>query len=173
MTVTAEDLSRQATEFLAAHDPATTDPMDFLRARFDAGLAWVHFPAGLGGQDAPRALQSVVDDVFADAGAPDNNPRRIGIGLGMAAPTILAFGTPEQTRALPASTVDRRGGVVPAVQRAGRRLRPRRRSATRAVRDGDDWVVTGQKVWTSGAHDVAVGDPGRPHRPGRARSTRA
>jgi alkylation response protein AidB-like acyl-CoA dehydrogenase len=76
-------------EFLAAHDPATTDRMEFLRARFDAGLAWVHFPVGLGGLGASRALQSPVNDAFAAAGAPDNNPRRIGIGLGMAAPTIL------------------------------------------------------------------------------------
>src|SRR5437899_11337402 len=96
MTVTAEELREQVATFLAAHDPKTVERMDFLRARFDAGLAWIHFPAGLGGQNAPRALQSLVDDEFAKAGAPDNNPRRIGIGLGMAAPTILAFGTPEQ-----------------------------------------------------------------------------
>ncbi|WP_329049004.1 acyl-CoA dehydrogenase family protein [Amycolatopsis sp. NBC_01488] len=152
MTVTAEDLSRQATEFLAAHDPKTTDPMDFLRARFDAGLAWIHFPAGLGGQNAPRALQSVVDDVFADAGAPDNNPRRIGIGLGMAAPTILAFGTPEQRERYlrPLWTGEEVWCQLFSEPGAGSDLAA---LGTRAVRDGDDWIVTGQKVWTSGAHE--------------------
>ena len=93
---TAEDLRAKVAEFLAAHDPAETERLEFLRARFDAGLAWVHYPQGLGGLDAPRDLQTVVDAEFAKAGAPDNNPRRIGIGLGMAAPTILRFGTEEQ-----------------------------------------------------------------------------
>ncbi|WP_206794798.1 acyl-CoA dehydrogenase family protein [Amycolatopsis sp. MtRt-6] len=152
MTVTAEDLTRQATEFLANHDPATTDRLEFLRARFDAGLAWIHFPAGLGGQNAPRALQSVVDKVFTDAGAPDNNPRRIGIGLGMAAPTILAFGTPEQRERFlrPLWTGEEVWCQLFSEPGAGSDLAA---LGTRAVRDGDDWVVTGQKVWTSGAHE--------------------
>lgn len=152
MTVTAEELKGQVTEFLAAHDPKTTDRMDFLRARYDAGLAWIHFPAGLGGQDAPRALQSVVDGLFVDAGAPDNNPRRIGIGLGMAAPTILAFGTPEQRERFlrPLWTGDEVWCQLFSEPGAGSDLAA---LGTRAVRDGDDWIVTGQKVWTSGAHE--------------------
>ncbi|MEU4525145.1 acyl-CoA dehydrogenase family protein [Amycolatopsis sp. NPDC024027] len=152
MTVTAEDLTRQATEFLAAHDPHDTAPLDFLRARFDAGLAWIHFPAGLGGQNAPRALQSVVDEVFTAAGAPDNNPRRIGIGLGMAAPTILAFGTPEQRERFlrPLWTGEEVWCQLFSEPGAGSDLAA---LGTRAVRDGDDWIVTGQKVWTSGAHE--------------------
>ena len=58
------------------HDPATLPRLDFLRARFDAGLAWVHYPPGLGGLGLPRSLQSVVDAEFAAAGAPDNDPIR-------------------------------------------------------------------------------------------------
>ncbi|MFJ7217659.1 acyl-CoA dehydrogenase family protein [Amycolatopsis sp. NPDC098790] len=152
MTVTASDLAGQARDFLAAHDPASTDRMDFLRARFDAGLAWIHFPAGLGGQDAPRALQSAVDGVFTEAGAPDNNPRRIGIGLGMAAPTILAFGTPEQRERYlrPLWTGEEVWCQLFSEPGAGSDLAA---LGTRAVRDGDDWIVTGQKVWTSGAHE--------------------
>ncbi|HEY3466828.1 MAG TPA: acyl-CoA dehydrogenase family protein [Amycolatopsis sp.] len=152
MTVTAEDLTRQVNEFLASHDPKSTDRLEFLRARFDAGLAWIHFPAGLGGQNAPRALQSVVDSAFADAGAPDNNPRRIGIGLGMAAPTILAFGTPEQRERYlrPLWTGEEVWCQLFSEPGAGSDLAA---LGTRAVRDGDDWIVTGQKVWTSGAHE--------------------
>jgi len=91
--IDAAALKSQVAEFLAAHDPKSSDPLEFLRARFDAGLAWVHYPAGLGGQGLPRSLQSVVDREFMAAGAPTNHPERIGIGLGMDAPTILAHGT--------------------------------------------------------------------------------
>lgn len=92
----ADDLRRRTAELLAAHPPGTNGRLEFLRARFDAGLAWVHFPRGLGGLDAPRSLQAVVDAELEAAGAPGNDPGRIGIGLGMAAPTILRFGTDEQ-----------------------------------------------------------------------------
>ncbi|WP_446226414.1 acyl-CoA dehydrogenase family protein [Nocardia sp. IBHARD005] len=85
-------------QFLAAHDPATTERLDFLRARYDAGLAWVYFPPGHGGLGLPHARQVEVDRAFEEAGAPDNNPYGNGIGLGMAAPTILAYGTDEQKR---------------------------------------------------------------------------
>ncbi|MEU4668222.1 acyl-CoA dehydrogenase family protein [Amycolatopsis sp. NPDC023774] len=154
--MTPDDLRAQVAEFLAAHDPKTTDRLEFLRARYDAGLAWVHFPEGLGGQGAPRALQPVVDAAFAAAGAPDNDPRRIGIGLGMAAPTILAFGTEEQrTRYLrPLWTGEEVWCQLFSEPGAGSDLAA---LATRAVRDGDDWVVTGQKVWTSSAHTARWG----------------
>ena len=84
--------------FLAEHDPAEMAKQDFNNARFDAGLAWVHYPEGLGGLGVSRTLQNVVDAEFAAAGAPSNDPERNGIGLGMAAPTILAYGTDEQQK---------------------------------------------------------------------------
>ncbi|MFG2194039.1 acyl-CoA dehydrogenase family protein [Streptomyces sp. NPDC048639] len=147
----ADALRRRVADLLSAHDPATTDPAAFLQARFDAGLAWVHYPEGLGGLDAPRALQAVVDAELAGVGAPDNDPRRIGIGLGMAAPTILRYGTHEQKRRFlrPLWLGEEVWCQLFSEPGAGSDLAA---LATRAVRDGDDWVIDGQKVWTSSAH---------------------
>jgi alkylation response protein AidB-like acyl-CoA dehydrogenase len=152
--VTADDLRAQVRAFLAAHDPATTNRLEFVRARFDAGLAWVHYPAGLGGQGLPRTLQKVVDAEFAAVGAPTNRPERNGIGLGMAAPTILAFGTEEQQRRWlrPLWTGEEIWCQLFSEPGAGSDLA---NLSTRAVRDGDRWIVSGQKVWTSSAHIAA------------------
>ncbi len=147
----ATGLRQQVRDFLAGHDPAALPRLEFLRARFDAGLAWVHYPAGLGGQGLSRSLQAAVDAEFAAAGAPDNNPARIGIGLGMAAPTILAFGTQEQKERWlrPLWTGEEVWCQLFSEPGAGSDLAG---LATRAVRDGTGWRVSGQKVWTSIAH---------------------
>ena len=187
MTVSADDLRRRVRELLAVHDPATMERLAFLRARFDAGLAWVSYPVGLGGLGAPRALQPVVDAELAAAGAPDNEPLRIGIGLGMAAPTILRHGTDEQRKRFlrPLWTGEEVWCQLFSEPGAGSDLAA---LATRAVRamsgpqgeaardglgvDGDDWVVNGQKVWTSMAHEarwailIARTDPAVPKHEG-------
>jgi alkylation response protein AidB-like acyl-CoA dehydrogenase len=178
MTNAEDDLRERVQKLLAGHDPQG-DRMEFLRAQFDAGLAWVHFPAGLGGLDAPRALQSVVDADLAAAGAPTNDPRRIGIGLGMAAPTIRTHGTEEQQHRWlrPLWTGDEVWCQLFSEPGAGSDLAA---LGTRAVRDGaegppanepggppgsrgvaaggvaggGDWIVNGQKVWTSQAHEA-------------------
>ncbi|MGA4838214.1 acyl-CoA dehydrogenase family protein [Streptomyces sp. G45] len=151
MSVDATELVIRAQELLRAHPPAETPRTEFLRARFDAGLAWVHYPEGLGGLGAPRSLQAVVDAELEAAGAPDNDPRRIGIGLGMAAPTLLAYGTDEQQRRFlrPLWTGEEVWCQLFSEPGAGSDLAA---LGTRAVRDGDTWVVDGQKVWTSSAH---------------------
>ncbi|MET9064839.1 acyl-CoA dehydrogenase family protein [Streptosporangium sandarakinum] len=158
-----EAVRERAVAFLAGHDPE--DRTGFLRARFDAGLAWVHFPEGLGGLGAPRELQNVVERELA--GTPQPDPGTQAIGLGMAAPTILAFGTREQQERFlrPLWTGEEIWCQLFSEPGAGSDLAT---LATRAVRDGDEWVVDGQKVWTSGAHHarwailVARTDPGVP-----------
>ncbi|WP_182885863.1 acyl-CoA dehydrogenase family protein [Microbispora sp. H10885] len=165
MTWDEASVAERAAAFLAEHDPAAMDRLEFLRARFDAGLAWVHFPEGLGGLGARRELQAVADRELR--GTPDNQPGRIGIGLGMAAPTILAFGTDEQKRRFlrPLWTGEEVWCQLFSEPGAGSDLAT---LATRAVREGDEWVVDGQKVWTSSAHTARWGlllartDPGVP-----------
>ncbi|MEW2703766.1 acyl-CoA dehydrogenase family protein [Streptomyces koyangensis] len=164
----ADGLRARTRALLADHPPATTSRDAFLAARFDAGLAWVHYPEGLGGLGASRSLQSVVDAELAAAGAPDNDPRRIGIGLGMAAPTILAYGTEEQKRRFlrPLWLGEEVWCQLFSEPGAGSDLAA---LSTRAVL-GDDgvWTVTGQKVWTSSAHLarwailIARTDPAQP-----------
>ncbi|GGW44189.1 acyl-CoA dehydrogenase [Streptomyces lucensis JCM 4490] len=167
----ADEVRTRTRELLAAHPPATTGRLEFLRARFDAGLAWVHYPEGLGGLGAPRSLQGVVDAELEAAGAPGNDPRRIGIGLGMAAPTILRYGTEEQKRRYlrPLWTGEEVWCQLFSEPGAGSDLAA---LGTRAVREGDSWVVDGQKVWTSSAHVarwailIARTDPNAPKHAG-------
>ncbi|WP_435128229.1 acyl-CoA dehydrogenase family protein [Actinacidiphila sp. bgisy144] len=172
-TVDAAALRAKVAALLAAHPPEAVRPGEFLRARFDAGLAWVHFPPGLGGLGAPRSLQAVVDAELAAAGAPSNDPRRIGIGLGMAAPTILRYGTEEQKQRFlrPLWTGEEVWCQLFSEPGAGSDLAG---LGTRAVRepDGGDWIVDGQKVWTSSAHNarwailIARTDPEAPKHQG-------
>ncbi|MCW2528577.1 MAG: acyl-CoA dehydrogenase [Pseudonocardiales bacterium] len=147
------DVSQRVAEFLAANDPTAMSEVDFWGARFDAGLAWVHFPVGLGGLDAPRSLQGLVEDRLTAAGAPYNDQMRNPIGMGMAAPTLLYHGAPPQQALLRSLwTGEEVWCQLFSEPGAGSDLAG---LATRAVQEGGaggDWIVNGQKVWTSMAH---------------------
>ncbi len=145
-----DDLDARVQALLDEHDPATTEPRDFLGAQFDAGLAWVHLPVGFGGLDLPRTAQDRVNAKLAAARAPVGGTPKNYIGMGMAAPTIAAFGTDEQKRKFlrPLFTGEQIYCQLFSEPGAGSDLAA---AATRAVRDGDDWIVNGQKVWTSQA----------------------
>ncbi|HJY99815.1 MAG TPA: acyl-CoA dehydrogenase family protein [Streptosporangiaceae bacterium] len=153
--MTPEELRERTRAFLAEHDPHEMPRQDFLNARFDAGLAWVHYPEGLGGLGLSRSLQQVVDAEFAAAGSPGNDAEHNAIGLGMAAPTILAYGTDEQQKRWLRELWTGREIWCQLFSEpgAGSDLAA---LATRAVQvkgdgeaGGDEWVVSGQKVWTS------------------------
>lgn len=174
MTAVATDLTQDVTDrcaaFLAANDPKAMSNTDFLGAQFDAGLAWVHFPEGEGGLDMPPKLQTVVNQSLADAGAPSpyyRNP----IGYGMGAPTVMSHGTEAQkARYLrPLFTGEEIWCQLFSEPGAGSDVAG---LATKAMKDGDEWIVNGQKVWTTLAHLakwgmlVARTDPDQPKHKG-------
>jgi acyl-CoA dehydrogenase len=123
--------------------------------RWDAGLGWIFGPPELGGRGLPAGYDRIYSALEARYEVP--NQSFFGIGLGMVAPTILAHGTEDVKRQyLPAMY---RGDVVGcqlfSEPGAGSDLASLQ---TRAVRDGDEWLVTGQKVWTSGAQYSDIGE---------------
>ena len=150
-------LEKTIADLLAEHPPTHSDPVEFLRAQFDRGLAYVWFPSGYGGLGLSIDLQSVVDDQLSEAGAPPSGRVTNAIAAGQGAASILAFGQEELKRRClrPLFTGEMMGCQLYSEPGSGSDLAS---LSTRAVRDGDEWVVDGQKVWTSGAHraDVAI-----------------
>jgi alkylation response protein AidB-like acyl-CoA dehydrogenase len=146
----ARRVREQLDRLLAEHPPATTDPATFWGAQFDRGLAWVWFPEGQGGLGASPGLQDLVKQVLDDAGAPDNFPFN-GIGIGMAGPVLQAFGSDDHRRQLLRRlwTCEDVWCQLFSEPGAGSDVAA---LGTSAVRDGDEWVVNGQKVWTTLAH---------------------
>jgi alkylation response protein AidB-like acyl-CoA dehydrogenase len=123
--------------------------------RHKAGLDWISGPEEYGGRGLAVAYERVYADREAAYDVPDQS--FFQIGLGIIAPTLLAHAQEAvRRRYLPAMFA----GDVLACQLfsepgAGSDLAS---LGTRAVRDGEDWIVTGQKVWTSGAHLCDVGE---------------
>ncbi|HEV3226679.1 MAG TPA: acyl-CoA dehydrogenase family protein, partial [Acidimicrobiales bacterium] len=113
--------------------------------RFDAGLGWITGPKEFGG----RELSAAHDRVYASIEGRYDIPNQsfFGIGLGMVAPTILAHAQPEIRERYLAKMY--RGDIVGcqlfSEPGAGSDLASLQ---TKAVRDGDEWLLTGQKVWT-------------------------
>ena len=123
--------------------------------RFDAGFGWITGPDEYGGRELPAAYQRAYDALESQYDVP--NQSFFTIGLGMVAPTILAHGTDVGQGALPRAMY--RGDIVAcqlfSEPGAGSDLASLQ---TRAERDGEEWVITGQKVWTSGAQYSDIGE---------------
>ncbi len=145
-----------AKRVVAEHDPRSVPIPEFLGACFDAGLSWVHFPAGFGGLGVSRGLQVVADRILQNAGGPvplSLNP----MGYGMAAPTVREHAQTDDVRhqlLRPLATTEDIWCQLFSEPGAGSDLAG---LATSAVQDGDEWVVNGQKVWTSLAHRARWG----------------
>ncbi len=152
---------------LTDHPVETTDPKDFWGAQYDLGLAWPDYEEGFGGLAVSPRYRELVTRRLNDAGAPMWNRRANIIGIGMGAGVLAAHGTPEQKEKWlrPMFTVDEVWCQLFSEPGAGSDVAG---LATRAVRDGDEWVINGQKVWTTLAHLsswgmlVARTDPDQP-----------
>jgi alkylation response protein AidB-like acyl-CoA dehydrogenase len=161
--VTAATTSSEALQIFDEHLDRLTEtvaevPRDLPQirgAQFDLGLAWVHFPVGMGGLGLDPELQLRVDGRLAEHGISDgflDNP----MGIGMVAPTIVAHGTERQRERFlrPIFTANEIWCQLFSEPGAGSDVAS---AATRAERDGETWVVDGQKVWTSLGHLAAYG----------------
>ena len=157
-------------QLLEELDPKTTPPEEFLGRQYDLGLGWVHFPEGYGGLGGSPKLQKVINETLVAAGAPFA-PQRNVIGHGMGAPTIVSHGSEEQKKRYlrPLFTGEEIWCQLFSEPGAGSDVAG---LAARAIRDGDEWVVNGQKVWTTLAHIakwgmlVARTDPDAPKHKG-------
>ena len=141
----------------------------FQRSKAEAGFAALHWPTEWGG----RALPPIYQVIYAQEESRFLVPRGyFEIGLGMCMPTLFAYATEEQKRRYAPAAL--RGDEVWcqlfSEPGAGSDLAGLR---TRAVRDGDDWVINGQKIWTSRRALGRLGHPGRAQRSQDAPSTRA
>ena len=127
----------------------------FRARRYDAGLGWLSGPKEYGGRELTHAHERAYAAMEARYDIPTMT--FFGIGLGMVAPTILAHAQPHvKERYLPKLW---RGDIVAcqlfSEPGAGSDLAS---LTTRADRDGDEWVLNGQKVWTSGAQYSDIGE---------------
>jgi alkylation response protein AidB-like acyl-CoA dehydrogenase len=122
---------------------------------FDAGFGWISGPTEYGGRGLPSSYDRAYRDIVSQYAIPSQSP--FGIGLGMVAPTILAHAIPEvRERYLrPLWRGEIIGCQLFSEPVAGSDLAG---IQTKAERDGDEWVITGQKVWTSGAQYSDIGE---------------
>ena len=155
MATSEADLDVLIDELVTSYPPESTDPVKFLGEQFDRGLAWLHFPEGNGGLGLSPSDQLYVMRKLSKLGAPSAGMRNI-IGYGMVAPTIVIHGTEEQkSRFLrPLFTGEEIWCQLFSEPGAGSDVAT---LATRAERDGDEWIMTGQKVWTTLAHIASYG----------------
>ncbi|SNQ46573.1 putative acyl-CoA dehydrogenase FadE17 [Frankia canadensis] len=127
----------------------------FKAAEYAAGFGWIDGPTEYGGAGLPVSYLDAYLDLRGQYDVPDLAV--FGLGLGMISPTLLAHGSESAKRIyLPRLHAGEAIGCqLFSEPGAGSDLASLR---TRAVRDGDEWVITGQKVWTTNGHLSDVGE---------------
>ena len=164
-------------DWLATHVPAPTDDLEpddlqlcqtFQAALYDGGYAGITWPSDVGGQGGSQSEQQV----FAEEAASYELPvRPFMVGIGMCGPTLVDLGTAEQRQRYvrPLLRGEQIWCQLFSEPGAGSDVASLQ---TKAVRDGEGWVLSGQKVWTSGAQWADFGavlartDPEQPKHAG-------
>lgn len=145
-------------DHLPGLDEAGGDPIEWAKLwqarKFDAGLAKVAWTPQEGGRNGSNIQQIIFDQEQAKHRTP---PGVLQIGLDLIAPTLRAHGTDEQRSTYLRSAL--RGEQIWCQMfsepDAGSDVAG---LATSAVRDGDEWILNGQKVWTTNAHIADYGE---------------
>jgi alkylation response protein AidB-like acyl-CoA dehydrogenase len=149
----AEQLRAEARKWLEDNWDPALDVATWWSRVADAGWTGAHFPVDKGGRGLPPQASGIVRDEFTKYGAlaPPG-----GLGMLMAAPTILTHGTPEQIEQFVPPILSGRIAWCQLFSEpgAGSDLAG---LTTRATRDGDKFIINGQKVWSSGAQHADYG----------------
>ncbi|SNR94373.1 Acyl-CoA dehydrogenase [Haloechinothrix alba] len=150
-----DDTEDRVTLFRGATAEEAQRARDWQRRVYDAGFGWITGPVDLGGAGLPARFEQAYLETERRYPVPSRSP--LGVSLGMVFPTLLNFGTEQvkQRWLLPLRRADVVGCQLFSEPGAGSDLAS---VSTRAKRtESGDWLVTGEKVWTSGAHYSDVG----------------
>ncbi len=137
--------------FLAENPPADTEVRELWGAQFDLGLAWIWHPEGFGGLGLDRKYQAHINRRMVEAGAPTENRLFNLLGIAMGAGVLMAHATDEQKNRWlrPMFTGEEIWCQMFSEPGSGSDVAG---LSTRAELDGDEWIINGQKVWTTLAH---------------------
>jgi alkylation response protein AidB-like acyl-CoA dehydrogenase len=147
----AEELVNNKLQELIEFRQDGQDLKDFWGKQYDLGLAWVQFPKGSGGLGLNPKYQLMITEKLRNEGISQQNRIANILGVGMGAPTIMEYGTPEQIQKYlkPMFTAEEIWCQLFSEPGSGSDLAS---LSTRAVDDGDGYIVNGQKVWTTLGH---------------------
>ena len=147
----AEELVKSKLQELIDFRKENNDIKEFWGKQFDLGLAWVQFPEGAGGLGLNPKYQLMVIESLRNEGISQQNRVANILGIGMGAPTIIEYGTEEQISKYlrPMFTTEEIWCQLFSEPGSGSDLAS---LSTKAVDDGDGYIVNGQKVWTTLGH---------------------
>jgi len=147
----SEELVNRRLEELIDFRTDGQDLQEFWGKQFDLGLAWVQFPEGSGGLGLNPKYQMIITERLRSEGISQQNRIANILGVGMGAPTIIEYGTPEQIQKYlkPMFTAEEIWCQLFSEPGSGSDLAS---LSTKAVDDGDGYIVNGQKVWTTLGH---------------------